>query len=118
MDLQEELEGGSSLRIADSDTETVKTGDSTRSVSPSASEQMLYRTSSPIQKSYSESGGSSAWSQDQGSVRSSQDEGSYRSSQDGGSYRSSQDGDRELARSFQSSHEEAYGVKFPLDPLQ
>jgi len=118
LDLQEELQGGSSLRIAETDTETVKTGDSTRSVSPTASEQMLYRTSSPIQKAYSESGGSSAWSQDQGSVRSSQDEGSYRSTQDGGSYRSCQDGDGELPGSFQSSHEEAYGVKFPLDPLQ
>ena len=105
-DLQEELQGGSSLRSADSDAETVKAGNSTRSASPA--EEMLYRTSSPVQH------GSSVWSQDQGS----QGQGSYRSCQDQGSYRSSQDGDVEYARSFQSTHEESYSVKFPLDPLQ
>ena len=141
LDLQEELQGGSSLRIADSDTENLETGDSIRSVSPV--DLMMYRTSSPIptdipaKKSrgdissvYSEDGGSSAWSQDQGpyrssqtqegSVRSSQDHGSYRSNQDQGSYRSCQDGEGEEdhALSFQSAHEESYGVKFPLDPSQ
>eukprot|EP00092_Neocalanus_flemingeri_P017290 GFUD01018700.1.p1 GENE.GFUD01018700.1~~GFUD01018700.1.p1 ORF type:complete len:622 (-),score=135.52 GFUD01018700.1:151-2016(-) len=121
LDLQEELQGGESLRIAETDSESIEAGDSIRSASPG--DQMLYRTSSPIplnigsksrgdfSSAYSEDGGSSAWSQDQGS--------SYRSSQAlEGSYRSSQDGDGDHALSFQSSHEDAYGVKFPLDPLQ
>ena len=116
LDLQEELPGGSSLRIADSAADSVNPGESSRSVSPS--EQMLYRTSSPVHNSCSESGGSSVWSQDQGSVRSNQDQGSYRSAQEQGSYRSSQDGDGEYAGSFQSTHEESYSVRFPLDPLQ
>ena len=103
-DLQEELQGGTSLRIADSDAESMKTVHSARSASPG--DPVLYRTSSPVQTG---SAGSSAWSQDQGS---------YRSAQDQGSIRSSQDGDGEYARTFQSNHEESYSVKFPLDPLQ
>ena len=79
---------------------------------------MLYRTSSPVQKSYSESCASSVWSRDQGSIRSNQELGSQRSNQDTGSYRSSHDGDGEYVQSFQMTHEDAYSVKFPLDPLQ
>merc|ERR1712029_368316 len=76
-DLQEELQGGTSLRIADSDAESMKTVHSARSASPG--DPVLYRTSSPVQTG---SAGSSAWSQDQGSYRSAPDQGSIRSSQD------------------------------------
>ena len=105
LDLQEELQGGASLRIADSETETIKTVDSIRSISPG--DQMLYRTSSPVHDVCNESAGSSVWSQDQGSCRSSNNPESIRSNQE----------DNDYVHSFQLTHDDAYCVKFPLDPM-
>ena len=83
VDLQEELQGGDSLRIAESDP-----GGSARSVTPETG--MMYRTSSPLPES--------VWA--------------HKTS----SYRSSNDGDAEqILSSLLSSHDEAYGVKFPIE---
>ena len=89
VDLQEELQGGDSLRIAESEP------GSTRSVSPDAASSvsgLLYRTSSPLPEA--------AW-------------GTHKTS----SYRSSNDGEADqtddILSSLLSRHDEAYAVNLP-----
>ena len=83
LDLQEELQGGDSLRIAESEP-----GGSARSESPEPG--LMYRTSSPLP--------GSVWTTKTSS------------------YRSSNDGEADhILNSLLSSHDEAYGVKFPIE---
>ena len=59
LELQDELQGGDSLRIADSETDVAESvrsvdmgGDSVRSVTPSDQGNIIFRTSSPVNMDY------------------------------------------------------------------